>query len=375
MVATDILELEDHPSFDHHERVVRLTDQETGLRAIVAVHNTNLGPSLGGCRIFPYASEEDAIRDVLRLSRGMTYKSALAGLPLGGGKAVIIANPRTDKTPAMMRAFGAGIEALGGKYITAEDVGSSEADMIEISGATSYVAGLPEQDGDEGVAGNPSPVTAYGVYCGLKACAREMFGAPELAGRRVAIQGLGAVGYALAEYLVSDGASLVVTDIHDDVLERARAQFGEKIAIVAPDAIHAAEVDIFAPCALGAGLNDATIPAIRARIVGGAANNQLAEPRHDRMLKERGILYAPDYAINSGGITSVGYEYFWRTARNPYAHDLTREAMMRHVARIEDTLGRVFTIARNKDIPTGEASDQLAEQSFKAAASTQTSAA
>lgn len=367
MITSRRLDASAHPSFDGHEQVVQFEDASTGLKAIIAVHNTNLGASLGGCRIYPYASENDALNDVLRLSRGMTYKSALAGLPLGGGKAVIIANPRLDKTEAMMRSFGEAVESMAGAYITAEDVGSTEEDMIAISGATSYVAGLPEEGSSESVAGNPSPVTAYGVYCGIKACAREKFGTADLKGRRVAVQGMGAVGYALAQYLAKDGASLVIADIHDDVLEKAKAEFGASVSVVEPVRIHAADVDVFAPCALGAGLNDRTIPEIKAAIIGGAANNQLAEPRHDLMLMERGIIYAPDYAINSGGITSVGYEYFHRTGRNPYSYALTRPSMMDHVARIGDTLGKIMTIARERGIPTGAASDTLAEEIFKAA--------
>lgn len=375
MVTSRILDASSHPSFDNHEQVVLFENEATGLQAIIAVHNTALGASLGGCRIYPYASQEDALYDVLRLSKGMTYKSALAGLPLGGGKAVIIGNPREIKKPGFMESFGEAVEQMAGKYITAEDVGSTEEDMIDISKATSYVAGLPEKEGEDGVAGNPSPVTAYGVYCGLKACARNMYGEPTLSGRKVAIQGLGAVGYALAEYLVKDGATIVVADLNQESLEKAKAQFGSSVTIGDAMNIHAEDVDIFAPCAMGAILNDRTIPEIRAKIIGGAANNQLAEPKHDLMLKERGILYAPDYAINSGGITSVGYEYFWRTDRNPYTYPLTRESMMAHVSKIEDTLGRVFNLAENKTIATGDASDQLAEEIFKSGPKAQTTAA
>lgn len=368
MITSRRLDASVHPSFDNHEQVVQFEDAATGLKAIIAVHNTNLGASLGGCRIYPYASENDALNDVLRLSRGMTYKSALAGLPLGGGKAVIIANPRLDKTAEMMRSFGEAVEKMAGAYITAEDVGSTEEDMIEISKSTSYVAGLPEEGNGESVAGNPSPVTAYGVYCGIKACAKAKFGSADLKGRRIAIQGMGAVGYALAQYLSKEGASLVIADIHEDVIEKAKAEFGSGVSVLEPVHIHAADVDIFAPCALGAILNDRTIPDIKAAIIGGAANNQLAERRHDIMLKEKGIIYAPDYAINSGGITSVGYEYFHRTGRNPYSYALTRTSMMEHVARIGDTLEKIMSIAAERNIPTGEASDQLAEEIFKAAA-------
>lgn len=375
MIKREELDVSGNPHFDNHEQVVSFRDDETGLTAIIAVHNTNLGASLGGCRIYPYAQVEDAINDVLRLSRGMTYKSALAGLPLGGGKAVIIADPRTQKNEEMMRRFGEAVEQMGGAYITAEDVGSTEEDMIAISHSTQYVSGLPEVEGQEGVSGNPSPVTAFGVYCGLKACAREIFGDPSLAGRSVAIQGLGAVGYALAEYLVQDGARLVVADLNTQSLEKASTQFGEQVTIGDAATIHAADVDIFAPCAMGAILNDRTIPEIKAKIVGGAANNQLAEALHDVMLKERDILYAPDYAINSGGIACVGYEYWGRTGKNPYDYPLTRDTLMAHVARIEETLGRIFLLSKNKGIPTGEAANQLSEQIFKAGPSTQTSAA
>lgn len=366
MISSKTLDVSSHSSFDKHEEVVLFQDQSTGLQAIIAVHNTNLGPSLGGCRIYPYASQDEAVNDVLRLSKGMTYKSALAGLPLGGGKAVIIGNPRQIKTAELFHAFGEAIESLGGTYITAEDVGSTEADMIEISKSTSFVAGLPESAAghENGVAGNPSPVTAYGVFCGLKACAKEKFGDSSLAGRKVAIQGMGAVGYALARYLIAAGAELIVADLNKDAIEKAQAEFGAKAMIGDPITIHAAEADIFAPCAMGAILNDRTIPEIKAAIIGGAANNQLAERRHDILIQDRGILYAPDYAINSGGITSVGYEYFARTGRNPYNYPLTRDAMMAHVARIEETLGQIFILADNKNLSTGEAADQLAEEKF-----------
>lgn len=372
MIISRRLDVTSHASFDAHEQVVHFEDAALGLQAIIAVHNTQLGPSLGGCRIYPYARFDDALNDVLRLSRGMTYKSALAGLPLGGGKAVIIGNPHSIKSHDFMARFGEAVESLGGAYITAEDVGSAEEDMIAISSATSYVAGLPQIDPtSEGVAGNPSPVTAYGVYCGLKACAKHIFGSSDLKGRTIAIQGLGAVGYALAQYLVREGAELVVADIHAAALERAEMEFGSAVTIGDVSTIHAQQVDIFAPCALGAGLNDVTIPEIKARIIGGAANNQLAEFRHDMALTERGILYAPDYAINSGGITSVGYEYFDRTGRNPYAYPLTRARMNKHVEGIGQTLENIFEFATAQGIGTGAAANRLAEQIFRAGDSDQ----
>ncbi len=374
MINAIRLDVSSHPSFDGHEQVVHFEDATLGLQAIIAVHNTNLGASLGGCRIYPYAQFADAVTDVLRLSKGMTYKSALAGLPLGGGKAVIIGHPKTIKSNDFMMRFGEAIESLGGAYITAEDVGSTEQDMISISRSTSYVAGIPpEHETPDHVAGNPSPVTAYGVYCGIKACARNIFGSDDLRGRSIAIQGLGAVGYALAEYLSKDGARMIVADLNAATIEKAKSAFGALVTIGDVTTIHTESVDIFAPCAMGASLNDQTIPEIRARIIGGAANNQLAEARHDRMLMERGILYAPDYAINSGGITSVGYEYFDRTGRNPYSYPLNRSRLNTHVEGISNTLDKVFSLSKTKNIGTGEAANLLAEEIFKAKDSGQAS--
>jgi leucine dehydrogenase len=365
MLRTQILDVSSHPSFDRHEQVALFENEAAGLKAIIAIHNTNLGPSLGGCRVYPYVDQNAALTDVLRLSRGMTYKSALAQLPLGGGKAVIIANPRSDKTEAMMEAFGEAVESLKGRYITAEDVGSNEEDMIAISRKTIHVAGLPHAAKEGGVSGNPSPVTAYGVYCGIRACVREKFGSDDLSGKKVAIQGLGAVGYALAQYLYKDGADLIVADLHQASLDRAIAEFGGgRLQIVPADEILSVRADIFAPCAMGAVLNDETIPLLEVGIVAGAANNQLAAPHHGLMLKERGILYAPDYAINSGGVTSVGYEYFARAGMNPYGYTLVPDTMRAHVAKIEDTLLKIFQIARERDISTGESADRLAEEIF-----------
>lgn len=365
MLKTERLDVRSHPSFDAHEEVVQFTDDRTGLKAVIAIHNTRLGPALGGCRFFPYGEFDEALTDVLRLSRGMTYKSALARLPLGGGKAIIIGDPRQIKTDALMESFGAAVESLQGRYVTAEDVGSNEHDMVAISRRTGHVTGLPAlAEGVEGVSGNPSPLTAYGCFFGIKACAVERFGSESLDGKTVAIQGMGAVGYALAQYLVGTGARLIVADVHRDALDRAQKEFGERVRIVEPHDILAAEADILAPCALGAILNDRTIPTLRATIVAGAANNQLAEKRHDLLLKERGILYAPDYAINSGGVTSVGYEYYWRTGRNPFGHPLTMATMRQHVEKIEATLLTVFGIAKTQNIPTGLAADRLAEEIF-----------
>lgn len=367
MLKSQILDVSAHPSFDNHEQVVHFQDEAVGLNAIIAVHNSNLGPALGGSRFFSYAEFGDAVTDVLRLSRGMTYKSALAGLPLGGGKAVIIGNPREIKTDAMMESFGQAVESLKGVYVTAEDVGTTEHDMIAISRHTKHVTGLlPLKEGEVGVSGNPSPLTSLGCFYGIKACLKERYSSTDLNGRTVAIQGMGAVGYALAEYLVEAGANLIVADVHHDALDRAKAQFGERVQILDPSLILSAKADILAPCALGAILNDRTIPGLKVDIIAGAANNQLAEKKHDAMLKDLNILYAPDYAINSGGVTSVGYEYYWRVGQNPFGKPLTMEAMTAHVKNIEEILLSVFAIARGKGIPTGEAADQLAENIFRA---------
>ncbi len=362
------LNVASHPQFDQHERVVYFEDEQSGLKSIIAVHNTHLGPGLGGCRVYPYAHLQDAEHDVLRLSRGMSYKSALAGLPLGGGKAVILANPHKDKTEAMMEAFGAAVESLGGKYVTAEDVGTSEHDMIAISKNTRHVTGLPPlKDKNAAVSGNPSPITAYGVFCGLKASARVALGTDDLRDVVVAVQGLGAVGFALCEYLHQAGAKLIVADLNQHSVHRAELDFAGNVTVVPPDQILQQAVDILAPCAMGAVLNDETIPLLKTKIIGGAANNQLASKRHDQMLKDMGILYAPDYAINSGGVTSVGYEYFLRSGiANPYPYPLTSETMMTHVSRIYDTMLNIFDIAQAENIPTGEAADMLAERIFKA---------
>lgn len=371
MIVKD-LDVSAHPQFDQHERVVYFEDQATGLKSIIAVHNTRLGPGLGGCRIYPYNNIQEAEHDVLRLSRGMTYKSALAGLPLGGGKAVIIADPRRDKTEAMMESFGRAVDYMEGTYVTAEDVGTAESDMIAIARHTRHVTGLPSAEGhivgdQGGVCGNPSPVTAYGVFCGLKASVKHAFGRDDMQGLTVAVQGLGAVGYALCQYLHRAGARLIVADVNRDAVVRAEQEFSGSVMSVPATDILMQQADILAPCAMGAVLNDETIPLIKARIVGGAANNQLAAPSHDAMLKSMGILYAPDYAINSGGVTSVGYEYFIKSGvQNPYSYPLTMDSMTQHVERIYDTLLTIFDIAETENVPTGVAADRLAERRFKA---------
>ncbi|ENO92521.1 Glu/Leu/Phe/Val dehydrogenase dimerization region [Thauera phenylacetica B4P] len=340
--------------FADHEQVVFVSDDKSGLKAIIAVHNSNLGPALGGCRMWPYASEEEAVRDVLRLSRGMTYKSAMARLKLGGGKSVIIGNPRTDKTPALLAAFARALEQLNGRYIAAEDSGTSVADMKTMAQFTRHVAGLHDKPSDQGTrSGDPSPATAYGTFIGIQAAVKERLGRDSLDGLRVAVQGVGNVGYDLARQLKEAGAQLWVTDIHREPLVQAGRELGA--TVVAPDEIFGLDVDVFAPCALGAILNDATIPQLKAKIVAGAANNQLAEARHGVELMKRGILYAPDYVINAGGIIDVYHERI----------GFERAALIRHIEGIRDNLMEVFERAREEERPTAEVADAIAEERFR----------
>lgn len=340
--------------FADHEQVVFCSDDKSGLRAIIAVHNSNLGPALGGCRMWPYASEEEAVRDVLRLSRGMTYKSAMANLKLGGGKSVIIGNPRTQKTPELLAAFARALENLNGRYIAAEDSGTSVADMKYMAQFTAHVAGIVDKPTDGGTrSGDPSPATAYGAFVGIKAAVKERFGRDSLEGLRVAVQGVGNVGFDLARQLKDAGAVLWVTDIHRDSLTRAAAELGA--TVVAPDEIFGVDVDVFAPCALGAILNDQTIPMLKAQIVAGASNNQLAEARHGLELMKRGILYAPDYVINAGGIIDVYHERI----------GFDRAALVKHVEGIHDNLMEVFERARKEERPTNEVADAIAEERFR----------
>ncbi|MDD3676666.1 MAG: Glu/Leu/Phe/Val dehydrogenase dimerization domain-containing protein [Thauera propionica] len=340
--------------FADHEQVVFVSDDKSGLKAIIAVHNSNLGPALGGCRMWPYASEEEAVRDVLRLSRGMTYKSAMANLKLGGGKSVIIGNPRTQKTPELLAAFARALEQLNGRYIAAEDSGTSVADMKYMTQFTRHVAGIHDKPSDAGTrSGDPSPATAYGTFIGIKAAVKERLGRDSLEGLRVAVQGVGNVGFDLARQLKAAGAQLWVTDIHREPLLQAGKELGA--TVVAPEEVFGLDVDVFAPCALGAILNDATIPQLKASIVAGAANNQLAEPRHGVELMKRGILYAPDYVINAGGIIDVYHERI----------GFDRAALIKHIEGIEDNLMEIFERARKEERPTGEVADAIAEERFK----------
>ena len=340
--------------FADHEQVVFVSDDKSGLKAIIAVHNSNLGPALGGCRMWPYASEEEAVRDVLRLSRGMTYKSAMANLKLGGGKSVIIGNPRTQKTPELLAAFARALEQLNGRYIAAEDSGTSVADMKYMTQFTQHVAGIHDKPSDEGTrSGDPSPATAYGTFIGIKAAVKEKLGRDSLEGLRVAVQGVGNVGFDLARQLKAAGAQLWVTDIHREPLLQAGKELDA--TVVAQDEIFGLDVDVFAPCALGAILNDSTIPQLKAKVVAGASNNQLAEPRHGVELMKRGILYAPDYVINAGGIIDVYHEHI----------GFDRAALLKHIEGIHDNLMEVFERARKEERPTGEVADAIAEERFK----------
>jgi len=339
----------DAHDFDGHEQVTFCHDRKSGLKAIIAIHSTNLGPALGGCRFWPYASEDEAIKDVLRLSRGMTYKAALADLQLGGGKAVIIGDAATEKTPEKLRAFGRFVQRLHGLYITAEDVGTTTKDMNTIYEETRYVVG---RETNVGGSGDPSILTSFGVFTGIRACVYYKMGKKDLSGVRVAVEGLGHVGTDLVKRLSEAGASLVVTDINKPLLEKVASQYAAQA--VGIEEIFSADVDVFAPCALGGILNDKTIPLLKCQIVAGSANNQLAEPYHAKALEEREILYAPDYLINSGGLINVSYE-------GPN-YDL--QEVMTHVEGIYYTLLEIFETAKAHHITTSEASDSLAKDRF-----------
>jgi leucine dehydrogenase len=331
---------------EQYEEVVYFHDPPTGLRAIVAIHSTALGPALGGTRFYPFETEEEALRDVLRLARGMTYKAAVAGLDLGGGKAVIIGDPRRQKSEALLRSYGRFLESMGGRYITAEDVGTAREDMDVIRRETRWVTGVSAQLGGSG---DPSPVTAFGVFNGLKACAEEALSTASLDGLRVVVQGVGKVGYHLAKHLVDAGAVVTVSDVDVDSLARAVHDLG--VDTVEPDKAHAAECDILAPCALGGLIRDDTLPELKCKVVAGAANNQLARPEHGDALADLGILYAPDFVINAGGVMNVADELM--------GYD--RDRAMARVEGIYRTLREVFRISRTEQVPPARAAEILAE--------------
>jgi len=336
-------------SFNGHEQVVHCHDEETGLKAIIGIHSTVLGPALGGTRMWSYENEGDALRDVLRLSRGMTFKAAITGLNLGGGKAVIIGDSRTQKSDAMMEAFGRFVNSLSGRYITAEDVGINTSDMVSVKKFTDHVTGIPESMGGSG---DPSPVTAFGVFNGMKAAAAFHWGNESLDGKKVLVQGVGNVGETLVKHLTEAGAEVLISDIYADRLDHISKVYGAKI--IALDEVYEAEMDIYAPCALGATLNDKTIPLLKASIVAGAANNQLADENvHGKMLLEKGIVYAPDFLINAGGLINVYSEI----AKYSLEESLKRAASIR-----ETTFSILEKAAALKSTPQEAALQTAAER-------------
>lgn len=335
-------------TLNNHEQVLFCNDNETGLKAIVAIHNTILGPSLGGTRMWTYKNEMEALTDALRLSRGMTYKSSVAGLNLGGGKAVIIGDSKTQKSEALMRRFGKFINSLAGKYITAEDVGISTKDMEYIKMETDFVTGLPENMGGSG---DPSPVTAYGVYIAMKASAHEKWGNESLSGKKIIVQGIGHVGESLVNYLVKDGAKVFINDINETRLKAVAKETGAEV--ISAEKVYDMEMDIYAPCALGATVNTDTLNRLKCSIICGSANNQLADENiHGKMVIEKGILYAPDFVVNAGGIINVYYEL----------EGYNRERALAHAEKIYQTTLNIFKVAKEQSIPTYMAANRLAEK-------------
>lgn len=334
-------------NLDNHEMVVFCNDKNTGLKAIIAIHNTILGPALGGCRMYPYASEDEAITDVLRLSKGMTYKASVAGLNLGGGKSVIIGDPKQLTSEAFFRTFGRFVNSLNGKYITAEDIGTSVRSMEWVRQETNYVTGIPTYFGGSG---DPSPVTAHGTFVGIKAALKKVKGSDSLAGIKVAVEGIGNVGYHLCKELFENGAKLYVADVDAAATKRAADEF--KATVVKCEELFGLDVDVYAPCALGATVNDKTIPQFKCSIIAGAANNQLKdESKHGVELKKKGILYAPDYVINAGGLINVnteieggGKDHAWEKTENIY-----------------NTLLEIFNLAEKENISTAVAANKMAE--------------
>ncbi|MDQ3072032.1 MAG: leucine dehydrogenase [Bacteroidota bacterium] len=330
-----------------YEQVVFCQDKFTGLKAIIAIHNTTLGPGLGGTRMYDYKSDNEAIVDALRLARGMTYKAAISGLNLGGAKAVIIGDPRKLKSEGLMRRFGRFVESLNGKYITAEDIGTTTRDMEYIRMETEHVTGLPEIMGG---GGDPSPVTAYGVYLGMKACVKEVYGNESLTGKKVIVEGVGKVGSHLVELLAKENAKIFIADVNKDALQTLALQYGA--TVVELNKVHEQDVDIYAPCALGASLNDDTIPQLRCAIVAGAANNQLKnEDVHGQLLQEKGILYAPDFLINAGGLCNVYTELL----------GYNRDIAMARTENIYDVTKEIISLARAEGISTHLAANKMAE--------------
>jgi leucine dehydrogenase len=348
----------DSPSFEGHEGVHAFSDEKTGLKTIIAVHSTARGPAAGGCRMWAYGSAEAALEDALRLSRAMSYKNAMADLELGGGKAVIIGDSRTQKTPALFEAFGAAVEAVGGRYWTAEDVGVSPADLMHARRRTRYVAGL---EGHAAASGDPSPVTAEGIFRGIKLCVRRAL-SRDLDGVTVAIQGVGHVGAYLADKLHAAGARLVITDVNEEALRTVADRTGARI--VAPGAIFDAEAEVFAPCALGGAVSADTLPRLHARIIAGGANNQLTDPEVGRMVFERGLLYAPDYVINGGGIINVAGEIRALDRAEAFDPDWVEAKLARLMLTLDEVLDR--SLSENR--PTHEVANEMAKARIAGAA-------
>jgi leucine dehydrogenase len=331
-----------------HENLLFFNDKETGLKGIIAVHDTTLGPSLGGCRIWNYQNESDAALDVLRLSRGMTFKSSIIGINLGGGKAVIISNNKDQRTEKYWRKFGETVETLGGKYITAEDVGTSTKEIGYIMQSTKHVAGRPLEAGGYG---DPSPFTAHGVFLGLMASAKQAFGSDDLSGKKVAVQGIGHVGKYLVGHLTKAGAKVYITDINQDSLKAVASEYGA--TVVGTDEIYDLDVDIYAPCALGATINSGTIARLKCAVIAGAANNQLADEQlHGQMLLDRGIIYAPDFLINAGGVVNC-----YREVKN-----LTAEETQKYIDEIYNKTLQIFARAKEENVPTQEAAIRIAKE-------------
>jgi leucine dehydrogenase len=332
---------------DGHEQLLFCYDKATGLKAIIAIHDTTLGPALGGCRMYPYQTEEDAVEDAFRLSRGMTYKSAASGQNHGGGKSVIWGNPNLDKSEELFRVFGRFVQTLGGRFITGTDVGTEKSDFVWSKMESDYFVALPEEYGGSG---DSAVITAFGVWKGMKAAAKHLFGSDSLKGKRVAVQGLGKVGFGVVKLLVEEGAILTVTDVVAENVSQVTATF--PVQTVLPEAIYDVTCDIFSPNALGGVINDETIHRLQCKVVAGAANNQLKEPRHGDELHRRGILYAPDYVINAGGLIQVADEL---TGYN-------RDRAFRKTAAIYDMLLQIFAISKNESVPTYLAADHLSER-------------
>ena len=339
----------DHPDFDDHESLHYFRDAETGLRAIIAIHSTALGPAAGGCRHWQYASDDDALTDALRLARGMTYKNAVAGLKFGGGKSVILASDAAPKSEQLFRAFGRAIDSLGGRYVTAEDVGCSVDDMRYVKMETDFVSGLPKDGASAG--GDPSPLTALGVFLGIQAATKARLGTDSLSGVRVAVQGVGHVGLHLCRLLHDAGAVLTIADVNANNLRLARDEY--PVTEVAPSDLLFSDVDVLAPCALGNVLTSATIPKLKAKIVAGAANNQLSDESDGARLADRDILYAPDYVINAGGIVNVAHEYFG---------DSSEEQVRAEIGKIPERLDAIFAQANATSQPTNLIADDLARR-------------